>query len=455
MDYNYKQQQGWLQSIQAKLYYQNAEIEEEKISEGIQQTFGRGRPSFVPVIREEKNTFEQDIIGGDIQLQSNFTTGSASHRLVYGLEVSNTNTSRPRDNTLIFADGTISKFVVGEEFPNKTFPDTDTLRVGLYVQDEIEVGQFSIIPGIRWDYYSLDVNEDDDFRRINVDNFNVESRDDSAFSPKIGVVYKPTAELAFYGQYARGFRSPPYDDANIGFTNFAFGYAILPNGDLEPETSDSFEIGIRGSYPQIEFSIAGFYNNYDDFIDTVSLGTRSRDGFSVFQSQNIESAEIYGVEAKAEYFFNNNRENGFSILGSLAWAEGNNTTDDNTVPLNSVNPFEAVVGLRYKAPENKWGAEFISTFVAAKDDDRISEDLGAIGGGGGGELFAPDGYVLLDLIGYYNVSQNASINFGLFNLLNEEYFVWSDVRGLSVDSPNLKRFAPPGFNASVNFTIRF
>lgn len=445
LDYNYTQETGWLQSLNAKFYYQNAEIKEEKISQGIQQTFGRGRPVFAPVIRDEVNKFDQDIIGGELQLQSDFMTGNASHRLVYGLDISSTSTSRPRDNTLTFRDGRISKFVIGEEFPNKTFPDTDTLRLGLYLQDEIEIGQFSIIPGIRWDYFSLNANEDDDFRRINVDNFKVEDRNDSALSPKIGIVYKPTAELALYGQYARGFRSPPYDDSNIGFTNFAFGYAVLPNANLEPETSNSFEIGIRGNYPSIDFSLAGFYNDYQNFIDTVTLGTRATDGFSLFQSQNIDSAQIYGIEAKAEYFFNATREDGVSLLASLAWAEGNNDSGNGSVPLNSVNPFELVFGVRYKAPEDKWGTDLVSTFVAGKSESRIDGD----------DLFAPSSYFLLDLLSYYNFSKNASLNVGLFNLFNAQYYVWSDVRGLTPTDNNLKRFAPPGFNASVNFVLRF
>lgn len=434
---------SWLDAINAKIYYQDAFIREQKISSGIQQSFGMGPPRFAPVTRDEINEFSQEVFGGEIQLQSDFQTSRASHRLVYGLELFNTSTSRPRDNTLIFADGTTSKFVIGEEFPNKTFPDTDTLRLGVYIQDEIEIGKWSIIPGLRWDYFSLNANEDDDFRRINVDNFEVENRNDSAFSPKIGVVYKATPELSLYGQYARGFRSPPYDDANIGFTNFAFQYAVLPNANLSPETSDSFEIGVRGSYPQVDFSLAGFYNNYNNFIDNVALGDRPSDGFQQFQAQNIDSAEIYGVEARAEYFFNPTRQDGFSLVGSLAWTQGNNNSNNNSVPLNSIDPFQAVVGLKYRAPEDKWGSELVGTFVGGKT--RVDGD----------NLFLPDSYFLLDLIGYYNFSKNASLNIGLFNLFDQKYFVWSDVRGTTIDNANLERFAPPGFNAGINFRLRF
>ena len=445
-NYDYDNSEAsWLQTAKVNLYYQDAQIEEDKISTGVQQNITPfGSPTFTPVVRDEKNEFEQDVLGGDVQLESNFVTGSVAHRVVYGLEVFNTQTSRPRDNTLTnLTDGSISKFVVGEEFPNKTFPDTDTLRAAIYLQDEIEIGKVTLIPGIRWDYYSLNANEDDDFARINVDNFTVEDVNESAFSPKIGIVYKPIPELSLYAQYARGFRSPPYDDANIGFTNFAFGYTVLPNADLEPETSDSFEIGLRGSYSALDFSLAGFYNDYDNFIDTVNIGTRSRDGFNQFQSQNIEQAEIYGLEAKVEYFFNPTRQSGLSLIGSIAWAEGNNNSEEESVPLNTVNPLEAIVGLRYRAPQDIWGTELIATIVGKKT--RID----------GEDLFTPDGYFTLDLIGYYNISEHVSLNLGLFNIFNERYFVWSDVEGLTEDDENLDRFAQPAFNAAASIRVRF
>ena len=443
LNYDYENSDSsWLQKANFSLYYQNSQIEEDKVSTGIRQpTFP---PVNTPIERVDINEFKQDVFGGDVQLESNFAIGNSDHRLVYGVEIYNTETSRPRDSSIInLNDGSITKFVAGEEFPNKTFPDTDTFRLAAYVQDEIEIGQFSIIPGIRWDYYSLTANEDADFARINVNNFEVEDVKESAFSPKLGIVYKATPELAFYGQYARGFRSPPYDDANIGFTNFAFGYTVLPNGDLEPETSDSFELGIRGAYPSLNFTLAGFYNDYDNFIDTVGLGPRPSDGFLQFQSQNIDQAEIYGLEAELEYFLTGNKNNGFSLISSIAWAKGDNTSQDESVPLNSVNPIEAIVGLRYRASENRWGTELIATIVGEKT--RIDGD----------DLFAPDGYTTVDLIGYYNLSDRTSINLGLFNLLNEKYFVWSDVEGRTNADPDLERFAQPGFNAAASVRFRF
>jgi hemoglobin/transferrin/lactoferrin receptor protein len=40
-----------------------------------------------------------------------------------------------------------------------------------------------------------------------------------------------------YGQYAEGFRAPPFEDANIGFDIPLFGFRAIPNPDLRSETS--------------------------------------------------------------------------------------------------------------------------------------------------------------------------------------------------------------------------
>ena len=47
---------------------------------------------------------------------------------------------------------------------------------------------------------------------------------------------------------SHGFRTPPYSEVNQGFTNLAFGYTALPNPDLKPESSDTVELGLRGTF---------------------------------------------------------------------------------------------------------------------------------------------------------------------------------------------------------------
>ncbi|MEO0932370.1 MAG: TonB-dependent hemoglobin/transferrin/lactoferrin family receptor [Cyanobacteria bacterium J06641_2] len=444
-DYN-NPDNSFVQKFKWQVYYQDAQANQEASSL-------RGRGPVATTLREDVNSFEQSVFGGDAQFESSFKTGDVNHRLVYGLELFNTETSRPRDRTETDLNtGATNKVISGELYPNKTFPDTETLRFRLYVQDEIELAKsrLTVIPGLSFDYYKLTANPDQDFQNINISNYDVEDFDASAISPKLGLVYKVTPELSAYAQYARGFRSPPYDDANIAFTNFAFGYTVLPNNNLEPETSDSYEIGVKGSYSQLDFGLTGFYNRFDNFIDTKDVGTTTINGrqYSQFQSQNLEGAETYGVEAKAEYRFSPGKE-GLSLIGSLAWTEGNDFENDQA--LATVDPFKAVAGLRYRAPEDRWGSELVATFVAA--NDRAPNTT--VSRGQTVDLFIPDGYFTLDLLGYYKFSDKVTLNVGLFNLLDEKYWNYQSVRGLAIGDSNIARRTSPGFNATVGLKVEF
>jgi hemoglobin/transferrin/lactoferrin receptor protein len=434
-----------IQKAQASFYYQAANTHEEV--EDLRTVTGPGASNRR---RFAINDFRQNILGGNLQLESNFNIGSWKNRLSYGFDVSSTDTSRPRDNSEFnLTTGAITKNVAGELFPNKTFPDTRTNRFGLYIQDEITTGNLTLIPGVRFDTYSLSPNANDPaFVRIGGRVQDVKPINASAISPRLGLVYKVSPDISLTAQYSRGFRSPPYDDAAIAFTNFAFGYTVIPNANLQPETSDGFEIGVRTNSPNFSSSISGYYNRYDNFIDTVPTGIAVIQGrnFNQFQSQNVGGAEIMGVEAKGEYWFNN-RSDGFSLLGSVAFSQGSNQQTNQ--PLNSIDPLKGVLGLRYRAPADRWGAELIATLVAGK----TNVDSTAVAAGQ--SLFIPGGYTSFDLLGYYNFDQDTKLNLGVFNLTNSQYSRWSDTRGLLNSDRNLGLYTQPGISLGASISHRF
>jgi hemoglobin/transferrin/lactoferrin receptor protein len=445
-NYNNPTGSGFIQQLQSTFYYQAAntheEVEEFRTVTAGGSTSNRRRFAI--------NDFRQNIIGTNVQLQSGFNTGNWQHRLTYGFDLTNTNTSRPRDNTEFnLTANTSTKNVAGELFPNKTFPNTDTTRFGFYIQDEITAGNFNIIPGIRFDTYSMNPQTNDpDFIRIGGRVEDVKPLNESAISPRLGIVYKVSPSVSVTAQYSRGFRSPPYDDAAIAFTNFAFGYTVIPNANLRPETSDGFEIGLRTNTPNFNSSFSAFYNRYNNFIDTVGTGTVVIQGrnFNQFQAQNIGSAEIIGLEAKGEYRFSN-RNDGFSLLGSLAFTQGTNL--QTSQPINSIDPLKAIVGLRYRAPEDRWGVDLTTTLVSGKTN------VDSTGVAAGQTLFLPAGYTTLDLTGYYNFNPNTRLNVGLFNLLGEKYTRWSDVRGLTTADRNLGLYVQPGLTLATSLSVQF
>ncbi len=443
--------QGFLTGARLQFYYQNAGINEFRTQDFVRTGAGDDRRR----VRNLSNTFLDQVVGGEIQLQSIFNIGSAVNRLTYGLDISSTRNERVRDGveTRLDAAGNpiLATNVVGaDSFPVRDFPNSTTFRLGFYLQDEISLSDsLTLIPGLRFDVYNLSTRIDDLYLR-NSPSVVAADLNTSALSPNFGIVWQASPEFAIVGRYARGFRAPLYSEINAGFTNLTsptFRYQTLSNPNLQPETSDTFELGVRGNFPQGNFSLTGFYSNYNNFIETFApAGTTIINGnrVNLFQSQNVGRARTYGLEFGGEYRFSPD-PHGFSLLASLGWTLGDDLTDNQ--PLESVDPFRVVAGLRYRAPENQWGAELVTTFTS---NPRLRSDRPA-------NSYTPSSHTVLDLVGYYNITPLVTLNVGIFNLLNSQYFLYSDVRPL-VNSPqpaDISRFAQPGLSLRAGLTWRF
>jgi hemoglobin/transferrin/lactoferrin receptor protein len=451
-DFTNENDPGWLSAAKLNVYYQRSENREERAQDFTRTGAGTDRRR----LRQLSNEFTDAAIGGELQLQSQFKLGNVNNRLSYGFELSSTDNSRTRDGIerRLNATGlpiTTTSQIGADNFPVKDFPDSKTTRFGVYLQDEIDFGnRLTLIPGLRFDSYNLTTSPDALYAR----NPGAVSADLSAaaLSPSVGLVYNLSPELAIVGRYARGFRAPLYSEINAGFTNLtspSFRYKTLSNPDLEPESSNNFELGLRGGYKQLDFSLTGFYNRYQNFIERfANVGTTTTlvpgSSVTLFQSRNAADAQIYGLELSGQYRFDPDGT-GFSLIGSAGWTVGDNLTTDR--PLEEVQPFKAVAGLRYRGAEKRWGADLIATFVAEPRlaDNRVNN------------AFTPKPYTVLDLVGFYHISPSTTFNLGVYNLTNARYFDYQDVRTL-VNAPapfDIDRFAQPGISVRTGLNFKF
>ena len=191
-----------------------------------------------------------------------------------------------------------------------------------------------------------------------------------------------------------------------------------------------------------------FYNQYRDFIneDAVTPGATS----TVFQSNNIKHATIKGVELKGRLNLDSfGAPQGLYSQGAIAYAHGKN--EDNGQPINSVNPLKGVFGLGYE--QQQYGGLLSWTLV--KRQNRV--DSSAFKSPDGSGVFKTPGFGILDLAGYYKVTDDVTVNAGLYNLTDKKYWLWDDVRSYdgvgeaAVTSPaNLDRLTAPGRNFAIN-----
>ena len=321
-------------------------------------------------------------------------------------------------------------------FPTKYFPESDVAEAGSYVQAELRFGRVTLVPGVRYDHFSLDANQADPVFIANLNPVPVDFSN-GAVSPKVGVSARVTDVVTVHAQYAGGFRAPPYSAINTGFTNPQGGYVTLPNPGLRAETSDNIEVGVRTAFDRASVGVTVFSNRYDDFIESTRIGLNPRTRLLEFQSQNLQEAEIKGVELRGEAHLTDR----VMIRGSYARVDGVEISKDAAVlplaaetPLGSIAPNEGVLGIRYVQPSGRWGSELslrlVESYQGAADEDQ----------------FAPAAYQVVDLVSHVSLAEALTFRLGLLNLTDATHFEWWNVRGRQANDPVIDRYSNPGIS---------
>ncbi|MNK62911.1 Colicin I receptor precursor [compost metagenome] len=425
---------GFADSLSWQVYRQDSETTQRTVE-------GRGNGS----TRHREFNFDQRVYGLQAAFHKGLQTGAVEHTLTYGVDGTWTETRQKRDGYQVLANGQASSTILPDAFPVRDFPITRTTELGLYAQDEMRFadGRFSLVPGVRVDHYELRPDVDGIFA---ADNPGVAVADltKTSVSPKLGMVWRFADQWSLFAGYAHGFRSPPYNDVNLGFTNVAFGYTAIPNADLKPETSDGLELGVRWASPAAYVSVSGYYNDYKDFIESQRQVGINSQGLIVFQSQNVADAEIYGAELKAGVDIGklSSALDGWSVNSAVAWSRGQNKTED--VPLESIDPLRGTVGIAFD--RDTWGVELAGTFARRKD--RLPPATGT------SPPFAPAGYGVLDLMAHWEFAPGAKLNVGVFNLGDRRYIDYAAITtALATNSAVIDRFTQPGRTVSANLSV--
>ncbi|MEN5305095.1 TonB-dependent receptor [Pseudomonas sp. TWI628] len=413
------------------------------------------------VLRTRDTTYKDRQWVFDAQLDKAFSVGATDHLLTYGTTLKHEKVTGSRSGTgTCLAVGGACR-AIGQVSTSDAqalvsdFPDPTVNTYSLFVQDEIRWNNWTFMPGARYDYTRMEPKFTEAFLRgIQGSGAAPGSVDDSdkkwhRVSPKFGLTYAFNDNYTWYGQYAEGFRTPTAKSMYGRFENPTLGYRVQGNPGLEPEKSKSYETGLRGNFDAGNFDVAVFYNKYRDFIDEDAVQSANLE--TTFQANNIKHATIKGAEIKGRLNLDHfGAPQGLYTQGSIAYAHGRN--DDNGQPLNSVNPLTGVFGLGYEQPN--YGGLLSWTLVKRKT--RV-DDTTFFAPDGQSSQFRTPGYGVLDLSGFYKVTDDVSVNAGLYNLTDKKYWQWDSVRGYDgqgeagVTQPaNLDRLTMPGRNFAIN-----
>ncbi len=379
----------------------------------------------------KNSSYKQETVG----FLSNATLKiNETHTLGYGLDIEKTESKR-NEFKLYEVEGTPKP-----GYPQETdkFPKTETFRTGVFVNDEISLmnGQLTVTPGVRFDTYEMDPNG-----ALKTDGTEFKKFDENHTSFNIGALYQVNDMLNIFAQYGQGFKVPAYDLAYIEHYNQAtstYIYEIVPSEDLDPEESDTYEIGLRGHIGDFVVSAAIYHNEYENFLSTELIASDQvfddQGSFlyqhDKFQYQNLESVTIDGAELALTYYINNQ----WSVFANATYQDGEN--DETGDYITSISPLSGIAGVSFD------GENFSTELILNWADrmDKVNEGNAEVAG-----------YGSLDWLINYDITNDVRVNLSITNLTDKEYVRYSNAAGHAADD-SFEHLAASGrsFAASIN-----
>ena len=333
-----------------------------------------------------------DIYFGQIDLLGKFNTGSIEHQLLLGFDYENdsltfesfepTQPIPPLDLlNPIYDVGRPTDFVPGESL------ERQTETYGIYFQDQIAFSEnWKLLIGGRYDWVSNELE-------IFGDSTDQPMVNDSAFSPRIGLVYQPNDTVSLYGSYSRSFLQTT---------------SVNPDQIFEPTRGTQYEVGIKTDF--LDKRLSATLTAYHLTKTNVTTSDPNNPLFSIQtgeqRSQGIE------LDVAGEIM------PGWNVIFSYAHTDAE-VTEDNDIPvgnqLNSVPFNQSSLWTTYEIQQGSLeGLGFgLGLFYIGERQGDLANS------------FELDDYLRTDAALYYRKENfNAAIN--IRNLFDIDYVRFSD-----------------------------
>ena len=427
----------------AEINYYTQETEQSQITVQNQVSFFGGMQAPpTPTMRIRDFDFNQSIDGFSFEAYKS----AGDYQMIYGLDIEDTETERPRMLTEInLITGAATNVVDGETYPNKTFPDSETKRKALFFNNRFGLSDSSVLTlGFRYDDYELNTSPDLLLSNANILNYQISNTEDSAFTFKLGYLQDLSENLTGFVQYAEGFKAPNYETSNTVFTNYLYFYTVTPNPNLSSEESDTIEIGLRGSGENDSWELAMYRSEVEGFIHTEAVGF-SR-GLGIYQYQNAENVEIQGIEF--DYERSLTEQLSFNLAAAIS--SGDLFEDNEKHSLPEIDPRELILGFNW-LPSDKFSLQAMLT-ISGKSEDNLEE---VCLNNDCWPRVQTSGYSLIDFFASYIPNENLEFRVAVENVTDKKYLRWASVSELPENDKELDLYGQNGRSISASFKYIF
>jgi len=409
-------------SLDVRLYYTHNDSRLDYNPSAATQTFA----FFIPVgpvvipytvynrTPGEFNETSSDRYGSGIKLD---WRAYDNHRLLFGV------------------DGNITN-VLTSQYPailpvkNTLLPIQDK-NAAAFVQDEWKISdQLTSLLSLRYDWSGIDANTVTytNYASPAVSGFGptakvtypaktdpIANQSVDAISPRIALNYKSSDDMSYRASWGRSFRAPTLAERFVRDAGFLMG---IPNPNLDKETMTAYEIGTFKKFSDnVSFDIAGFLNDYDNLIESVSLTNSARTQY--FTYQNITKARIWGIESSLNVKPSNdwilNMTYTYMNAKNRSYVKGANPTrdlnpDPTWLPMRPEHTASANVTWK---PINKLSLNLTGRYVSQYQAVNFYTNSSATN--------YPGGFIVINAGAKYQIDKNISTSLLCRNIGNIQY----------------------------------
>lgn len=349
------------------------------------------------------------------------------------------------DNPLTIFDPDTFDASGGNEFEetDEAFfaPPYDLNTLGLFAQAQWEPSdRFALSGGARFERFELFADDYNVLGDINLPpnlaaNENVEGGDlafdDVVFN--LGAVYDVTDNVSIFANFAQGFSAPDFGRV-LRFPSRGF-VSVSESVDVtEPVVVDNYELGVRGNWDDVQFSLAGFFT-YSDLGENVR---QSDEG--PFLELERSPTRTYGVEATLDY----QPSDLWGLGTNVTWVEGESNPEGDDEGFLALSTRE-IQPLKIGAyVENQtlptWRNRLQVLVVGARDrafDDEVDNR-------------AIDSYTTFDYISSVDVGVG-TLSLSVQNLLDNQYFTVDS----QLQDQNIRNAAAYGRTFGLQYSVEW
>ena len=398
----------------------NLTVHKSSFEKMYQNLYASGYDGTLVTMDGYRDPTERDklIISGNLVNEIN--VGSVKHTILVGAELIDTENNNLRYDTFwsttsddnevfdisrpmdfaVNADGIATSVDFTTSLKSKT--SSDIKVTSLYIQDQIDLtDNIKLMIGGRHDSFDITVAD--------IKNMSTESRKDTEFSPRAGLVFKPSEEMSLYWSFSQSF---------LPRSGEQYKALSATSARLDPDVFESNEVGLKYDIsPRLNLTLSYFNSEQ----------TRAERDNDTGENSEVRGLTVDGLEVQLKGQLTDRLDVmvGYSSLDGETSSGG----EPREIPDHTFSLYA-----KYQV-NDKYGWAFGMT---RQGESKIKDNNPG--------LVLPE-YTRLDLGAYYKLSNGLELQVNVENLNDELYFPHShSTHQVSVGEP---------FNARVSVRKQF